>query len=182
MTTRNIRFILFGAVMLAFTACNSGQTVFTGSPETKPEPKAIVEQTTPPSPWYVHKSTNEISEEVTVTASNGNGKERLVIRRIGKKLEVYVKTGKFLETIEAMHSGGSVVRYKFDSGAVVRQTWSMSSDNEGLFYPGNPSTFLRRMSQAKRLVIEYEPADTVPETASFDITQFPVEFVQRESK
>jgi len=129
-----------------------------------------------PSPWNVGKSTNTLSGELTVTASNGYGQEGLVIRRIGKNLECYVNTGKFLETVQTMHNGGSVVKYKFDNGAVVSQTWQISSDHEGLFYPGNPSGFLKRMSQAKRLVIEYKPADTVPETISFDVSQFPAEF------
>lgn len=88
---------------------------------------------------------------------------------------------RLLETVENMDSNISVIAYKFDDGPIVRQGWRMSTDHEGLFYPGNPSVFLEKMRRAKRLAFEYKPADKVPQTISFDVSQFPMEFVSKES-
>jgi hypothetical protein len=169
--------------VFTFAACNSGTNVSTAVPEQKPtsvEP-APANPTPTPSPWTVSASTNELTGEATVVAMNGYGDQLLIVRRRGKTLDCYVKTGKFLETVDNMESRHMVVKYKFDDGEIVRQAWTISDDNTALFFSGNPSAFLQKMRQAKRFVIEYKPADVIPETASFDVSQFPTEFGPKES-
>lgn len=171
--------ILFGALALGFTACKSGSSPSSASPEQKP---VTAETPTPPSPWRVSRSWNEVTGEETITAITGWGEQTLVIRQIGKKLECYLTTGQFLETVDNMHSNLSVVKYKFDDGPIVRQAWHMSSDYDALFYPGDPSAFLKKMRKAKQFAIEYAPADVVPQTVSLDISQFPAGFNLKEAK
>ncbi len=127
------------------------------------------------SPWNVSVTRNELSGESNITAIDGFGDESIVIRLRGKKLDCYVTTGKFLETVENLDSRRTAVKYKFDDGEIVRQAWIISDDNTALFYPGNPAAFLSKMRRAKKFVIEYSPADTIPETESFDVSQFPSE-------
>jgi hypothetical protein len=128
-----------------------------------------------PSPWHVFKFSNELTREVNITAIDGYGDQSIVVRRIGRKLDCYVTTGKFLETTENMHSRRSLVKYKFDEGNIVRQSWIISGDNTALFFPGNPTAFLQKLGNSKRFVIEYAPTDMISETASFDVSSLPSE-------
>lgn len=159
-----------GALILA--ACDPPTKTARDGPDS---PLAAIAQRLPPSPWYVSTSVNELSGEKTVRAETGLGRQTLIIRQIGKKLDCYVNTGQFLETIENIDTHLCPIKYKFDDGPIVQQSWILASDNEGLFFPGNPSAFLRKMRSSSRLVIEFKPADRVPATMSFDVSQFPKE-------
>jgi hypothetical protein len=143
---------------------------------TAPSDQSVQQARTASSPWRVSSSTNALTGEVNITAINGYGDQSIVVRLRGSKLDCYVTTGKFLETADNMDSRRSLVKYRFDDGPIVRQSWTISDDNTALFFPGNATTFLRQMHSAKRFVIEYSPADVIPETASFDVTSFPSEF------
>jgi hypothetical protein len=170
-----------GVGVIIFTACDSGSSVPTTTPAQKPI-SVEATQSAPPSPWNVSTSSNELTGEITVTAINGYGDRSIVVRQKGKKLDCYVTTGRFLETVENAESRRSLVKYRFDDGDIVRQEWVISDDNEALFFPGNPTVFLQRMRRAKRFVIEYKPADFIAETASFDVSQFPPEFISEQVK
>ena len=123
--------------------------------------------------------TNPVTGGVTTTAwLKYHGRQNIYIRQRGKKLELYVDTDEFLETVDNMHSRRSPVQYKFDNGKVVRQSCIISDDNAALFYPGNPEAFIAQMRNAKNLAIEYHPADKVPQTISFDVTGFPDAFTK----
>lgn len=128
-----------------------------------------------PSPWQVSSSHNQLTGETELVASNGFRDNAIIIRKRGRKLECYVTTGEFLEAAENIDSRQSVVGYKFDNGNIVRQSWMISDDNTALFYPGDPRSFLRKISRAKRFVIEFKPSDKVPQTESFDVSSFPPE-------
>jgi hypothetical protein len=54
----------------------------------------------------------------------------------------------------------------------------MSANNTALFYPGNPMAFLSKMQKAKRLAIEFKPADKVAQTVTLDVSHFPPVFGQ----
>ena len=171
--------IAFGSVavlmliMYSISHHSSSGTTTSSEPVGKPS----LEEPVPASPWNISTSTNDVSGVQTVVASTGFRDHALIIRRIGKKLECYITTGEFLETVENMESNVSGVAYKFDDHPIVRQGWHMATDHESLFYPGDPSLFLAKMRKAKQLSIEYKPADKVPQTISFDVSQFPAEFV-----
>jgi hypothetical protein len=185
MKALNITLLVIWSGSLAFTliACDSGSRPSATFTKQKPEPKpAVGEKPAAPSPWRISRSWNEVTGEETVTAVTGYGEQEFVIRQIGKKLECYLITGQFLETVENLHSNRSVAKYKFDDGPIVHEPWGMSADNEGLFCPGNPSTFLDKMRRAKHFAIEYKPADVVSQTVSFDVSEFPAEFSSNKSE
>ena len=166
--------------MLTLTACKSSRDAEAALPEQKSGPKPVTtEESARPSPWLVTTSRNAITGEETVVTKTFDGRQALVIRQTGKKLECYVTTGHFLETVENVHSHLSAVIYKFDDGSVVRQAWRMSADYEALFYPGNPLDFLNKIHDAKRFAVQYKPADEVSQTLSFDVSRFPAESWQR---
>jgi hypothetical protein len=174
--------VAFGSIAALVLIMYSISRHSSNGPTTAPEPVASVrkpplEEPAPASPWNVSTSTNDVTSVQTVVASTGYRDHALIIRRIGRKLECYITTGEFLETVENMESNIAGVAYKFDDRPIVRQGWHMATDHESLFYPGDPSLFLAKMRKAKQLSIEYKPADKVPQTISFDVSQFPAEFV-----
>lgn len=150
----------------------------TTAPSTSQTPGAASGPTTPlsESPWRITTEKNAVTGEVTLTAATGIGKRYLVLRQIGKKLECFLETDEFLETVENMHTGVSSVKYKFDDGQVITQDWHLSSDNEALFCPGNPMPLLRKMRNARRLSVEFRPADEVAQTVTVDVSQLPASF------
>ncbi len=176
-----ILFIVFALIGVAVAVNGTGTkppssetaaaAVDVKSSSTSDAPPAI------PSPWSVSSSKNELTGEIQVTAINGFRDHAIVVRKRGKKLDCYVTTGEFLETVENMDSRRSTVRYKFDDGAIVRQEWVISDNNNSLFYPADPRNFLFKMSIAKRFVFEYRPSDKVPQTQSFEVSPFPPELL-----
>jgi hypothetical protein len=80
-----------------------------------PTPAAPVAE----SAWQVHREVNPVTGVTTITASlKYQGSRNIIVREIGKKLECYIETDEFLETLENMHTGISTVQYKFDDGKV----------------------------------------------------------------
>jgi hypothetical protein len=120
--------------------------------------------------WNVSETTDDVTGEVTKVADDTLGSESIVVRKKGKKLEAYINTGEFLETMENVETGVSPVAYKFDDGPVIRQGWHLSQDNEGLFYPGDPTPFLEKLAKAKTFAFQFRPADKVPQSTTFDVS------------
>jgi invasion protein IalB len=132
-----------------------------------------------PGDWQLSSDTNAVTGEVTTVASLHSALDEnqyIIVRLIGKKLDCYVNTNEFLETVENIESHLSTVQYKFDDGKVVRQGWTLSSNNEALFYPGNCATFIARIKKAKTLALEFRPSEKIPETITFDVEGFPEAF------
>jgi hypothetical protein len=148
------------------------------APTPPPTVTPVAAATPPTGYWQVDSDTNAVTGEITKTAYlKFQGKQNIFVRQRGRKLECFITTDDFLETLENEDSRNSTVQYKFDNGKVIRQTWSVSANNESLFYPGTCSnTFLTQMQHAKTLAIEYRPADIVPKTITFDVTGFPNTF------
>ncbi len=134
---------------------------------------------TSPSPWDLRTSTNPVSGEVTVVAATDDGiGHSFVLRRRGARLDCYVNTGEFLETVDNMESRISTVRFKLDEGKPLRQGWTISDDNTALFC-GNARVVIGQIQKAHSLAIEYQPADKVPQTAVFDVSQLPAAFAAK---
>jgi hypothetical protein len=171
--------LLWMLLLLLFSACQQ-ESHSTGPNPGTPTAQAVQPPAPPaePSPWQSSTSTNAVTGEITTTAVTGYGERNLVLRQIGKKLECFLETSEFLETVENMESNRSGVAYKFDDGPVVRQGWNMSSDHTALFYPGNPAAFLSKLRKAKHLAIEFHPADKVAQTVTLDVSQLPPLFAQ----
>lgn len=64
---------------------------------------------------------------------------------------------------------GTAVRYRFDEGSVVRETWPVWADSKGLWTSN--VQFITRASQARRLHIEWWPHLDNPRYASFDLSE-----------
>lgn len=141
-----------------------------------PTPVSAPAPTPAPTPapgfWQVDKDTNPVSGVVTTVARVG-GNQNIIIRQIGKRLELYITTNQFLETTDNVETRLAPVQYKLDSGKVVRQSWELSDDNTALFYPGNPKAFIAQMRNANSLAFEYSPSGKVPDTIVFDVTGLP---------
>src|ERR1035437_8714070 len=141
------------AAVLFLAGCDSPH------PITSP-PGASLAEATPATKWVVTSTKNDLTGALEVIAQNASSRRvHMVIRRRGKKLDCYINTDEFLETVQNMHTHKSPVAYRFDDGAIVRQAWDISSDNTALFYPGNPQPFLDKIRQSQRLVVQFEPAD-----------------------
>jgi hypothetical protein len=177
-----ILLVLFGLIGVAVAVNGGGaRSASGGKTVTVPEEKPSDTSAPAPailSPWSVSASKNELSGEAQLTVINGFRDHAIIVRKRGKKLDCYITTGEFLETVENMDSRRSAVRYKFDDGAIVRQEWIISDNNTSLFYPADPRTFLFKMSIAKRFIVEYRPSDKVPQTQSFDVSPFPPELLE----
>lgn len=104
-----------------------------------------------------------------------DGDNSIVIRRCKGNLKFYINTGKFLGT-GGMNTGRAVVRYRFDDGEMVRQTWKISTDNQALIYPGNPAEFLKQFAAAKTLVFNFTPAKAKAQSILYHVSGLPVEF------
>jgi hypothetical protein len=136
---------------------------------TATEATTAIFQPTPVNVWNVNVTTDDVTGEVTKVADDSLGAKSIIVRKKGKKLEVYINTDEFLETVETIETGVSQVAYKFDDGPVTRQWWHLSEDHEGLFYPGDPTRFLEKLAKAKTFAFQYRPADKVPQSTTFDV-------------
>ena len=161
------------AVVPFLVGCDSPHAI------TSPPAASLAEVPKPATKWVVTSTKNDLTGEPEVFADNAASRRvNMVIRRRGKKLECYINTDEFFETVQNMHTRKSPVSYRFDDGAIVRQAWDISADNTALFYPGNPRPFLDKIRQSRRLVVRFEPADTIPQSATFDVSNFPVEILR----
>ena len=170
-------FALVAAIACCFVTLDCSPTRRASVPSAEVAPAAPApEPLTTASSWQFSDNKNELTGEDEMTAVTGVGEVNLVVRRRGKKIDCYMTTNTFLETVENMDDRLSVVKYKFDDGPIVGQSWIISSNNTGLFVPGSVMPFVRKLRAAKRFVIEYQPAHTIPQTISFDVSGFPADF------
>ena len=150
---------------------------------TSPSTTSTVEPTKKGSPtvqptkdgyWQLDHDINPVTGVVKTTAYlKYQGERNIYVRRNGKTLECYITTGEFMETASNLDSRVSTVQYRFDGGHVVRQGWWIGDDNETLFYPGNCTSFVKQLGQARSLAFEYHPAGKTESTVTFDVTGFP---------
>ncbi len=175
--------LVSGAVLLllAFEGYKNTVHPHEFAPPAKPAAHAeAAEHSSSEGNWGMRVDTNPVTGETTKTvALRYHEPQNIIVRQIGKKLDCFINTDEFLETVENIDSRRSMVQYKFDGGKVIRQAWIISSDNEALFYPGDPRPFLARLRQAHTLYFEYRPADKVPDTLTLDVTGFPNVFEQK---
>lgn len=185
--TRGIKIgvaLIAGLLVLIFvvvrTAPRSPATTAAASTSTPRTPPNALDL---PSNWQVESTTNPVTGVITTVASTESGEDQwLILRQIGRKLECYINTSEFLETVDNLDSRASTVKYKFDGGSVTSQTWYVGDNNDDLFYPGNPSVFLAKMRRAQNLYFEFHPADKVAQTITFDVRAIPEAFTSASAK
>lgn len=148
------------------------------------------------SVWQVSSTTNALTGEVTTTAmvygsqwtadvaqhiaaglipglgvkDSPRPPQAVAVRQIGQKLECLVLTGEFMANGVYDFSN---MGYKFDDGPIGHHFMKLSQDHMGLFYDDDLGGFVKRMAKAHTLVIEYEPFQKGPQTATFDVSSFP---------
>jgi hypothetical protein len=138
------------------------------------QPAASAMQT---SSWKLDRDVNPVTGVVTSVAYlEFRGEQNIYIRQVGHKLDCYITTGQFLETISNVNDRVSTVQYKIDGGKLVRQGWWIGDSNENLFYPGNCEPFISQLRKAKTLAFEYSLSGKVPSTMVLDVSGFPDEF------
>jgi hypothetical protein len=142
--------------------------------KTPPENSA----TTTPPVWQVTSKTNDLTGVVSTTAvaesrRRGHfGVQFVAVRLTGHELECFVNTGEFLPSGS---NDWSAVGYKFDNGPVGRRFMGVSTNHQSLFYMGDVGGFIKKMARAHTLTIEFEPYESRPETATFDVSSFPID-------
>jgi hypothetical protein len=127
-----------------------------------------------PSPWSVDVTTDPVTGQTTTAAlTRVTDDQYLVIRQTGEKLEAYIETGVFLETVYNLDSRESKVIYRLDGGPPKHQTWFVGADNDSLFCPGDAQAFVEQLRHSQTLYFRFQPTDEVASTLTFDVSQFP---------
>jgi len=129
-------------------------------------------------PWYKETETDAVTGVVSKYSLHDNGFDNgITVRQVGKVHECFVRTGDFLETSGNVESHLSTVKYRFDDGKTITQSWILGENNESLFYPGKDcSPFIKQIMKSKTLAFQYKPAETIPKSITFDLRGFPKGF------
>jgi hypothetical protein len=166
-------FFVFVGIVILIVSANQSTPVAATEPSASP---ATPVSTPTPSDWTLGHSTNPVTGVVTTVAST-SGDHNILVRLIGKKLDCYINTPDFLETVDTIEGGSSMVQYKFDDGKVIRQGWGLGEDNTSLFGESHCTSLVALLRKSKKLAFEYKPADKVATTYIFDVDGFPAEFM-----
>jgi len=121
--------------------------------------------------WRVSVDTNPVDDSTTVTAlleadegeSDAGDKTTLILRCRSNETELYITWGGFI--------GSKAPQVLTRIGAAPPDTfeWSVSTNREGTFFPGDDIAFIRRLLDANRLVARVTPYQESPITAVFDL-------------
>lgn len=137
------------------------------------------------TPWNLDGEVNKVTgvktewatdEYYPSDASSDDNSYGLVVRKTGNKIQVYITTPDFFETVDNVDTGLSPVQYKFDHGRVKSMNWDLGEDNTTLFYPGNPKRFLQQLAKSSYLYFQYSPADKTPQVQTIYVAGFPKDF------
>jgi type VI secretion system protein VasI len=123
--------------------------------------------------WIVSTKTNPLDDTKTVTLAlvSENAHSRfgepitLIIRCKSGKIEVYINWNQYLGSETEIIS-------RFGSKEAKRREWSLSSDGQAAFYPGNSIPFIRELLSSVRFVAQVTPYNESPITALFDTKGF----------
>lgn len=124
--------------------------------------------------WLTNVSTNPINDSKTVvlilTAESGKstyGKPvTLLLRCKSNTTEAYIAWNDYLG------SEADVTTRIGDQQAHTRR-WSISTNNESTFFPGNDISFIKNLIESNKFVAQVTPYDESPVTAVFDIKGLP---------
>lgn len=140
-------------------------------------PQSLPVPTSGTGEWQISRGRNPIddSESVTLTLQAASGQGRfeepvvLVARCKSNQTEVYINWNDFLGSDN--RSGRSKwkdVTIRIGSQDAVRQSWSVSTNNEATFAPDWPGNLLKNMVRSDRFLAQTTPHGENPVTAAFD--------------
>ena len=124
--------------------------------------------------WSVKRTTSQLDGTQTSIASlyssnripNSIGIPQhgaLLVRCKGAQLDVYVIWPPF------MGSEDTEVRWRFDAGEIMNESWTISDDGTATF-ARDPIAFLVGLRSAKRLVLSAAPYETTEQELIFDVS------------
>ncbi len=121
---------------------------------------------------YVWEKVDPFDDVNTVYFSLSADKTRssnenvsLVIRARPDETEVYIRWDNYL-------GSEAYVTSRIDDGAVDEREWSISTDKEATFYPGDTVELIHAFINAEKYVVKITPYNESPVTAYFDLSGF----------
>jgi len=126
-----------------------------------------------PSPWRVTSTHNQSVQEDLVTTSSADRSLNLTVRHAGSKLECYLASGDFLDTVDHSSNRHSPIRYRFDDAPQVHEDWILSDHGTALLYPGDAGAFVARIRKSKSLEVEVSRNGRGFDILTFDLRLFP---------
>lgn len=126
-------------------------------------------------PWFVNERTDPLDDSPIVTLANTASEGRsqvgrapsLILRCSDNRTEVYIAWSDYLG------SDAPTVSYRIGDGTMQTSRWSMSTDNQATFYPGNDIALIRQLVTANRFVARVTPYNESPVTAVFELDGLP---------
>lgn len=127
--------------------------------------------------WRISRGRNPIddSERVTLTLEATSGQTRygetvtLVARCQSNRTELYINWYDFLGSDNRNgRSKWKDVTIRIGDQGAIRQSWSVSTNNEATFAPDWAGSLLKQMVQSDRFLAQTTPHGENPMTATFD--------------
>jgi type VI secretion system protein VasI len=168
---------LVGGAIAGFTSglfSSSGASALTALRAPLGDSSASSTPSTPVTPqWELSESSNPIDDSpVVVLSLDASSPQKtilgavptLILRCKSKRTEAYITWSTFLGT-DAIR-----VTTRIGHEPASTRSWSLSSDNQASFYPGDTRTFIKQLAAADTLVAMTTPYNESPVTAIFTIT------------
>jgi type VI secretion system protein VasI len=121
--------------------------------------------------WIINSETNPVddskTEMLTLTADEGKSNMGqpviLAIRCKSKETHLFVAWGDYL-------GDKAVVLVRIGDQKATTNNWTLSSNSQATFHPGNTVQFIKSLLEHNRLVVQVTPYNENPILAVFDIS------------
>ncbi|MBA3061768.1 MAG: hypothetical protein FP833_02210 [Atribacteria sp.] len=133
-------------------------------------PKVIHPDVKGTGKWIFEKKINPIDDTTTITfVLNSDSGESvygksisLVLRYRSEKTEAYIGWSSYLGS-----EANVLTRIGIEKAST--QTWSLSTDSQGTFYPKDATKFIQKLMEIDSFVAQVTPYNENPITAVFDV-------------
>jgi len=121
--------------------------------------------------WKISVDTNPLddSKKITFILKADSGQDYLgnpvvfIIRYNSNQTEIYINWQDYL-------GDKAYVTMRIGAEEATRQRWSLSTDSQATFYPGDEISLINKIIQVNRVVFQCTPYNESPTTAIFDVT------------
>ncbi|MCK5539223.1 MAG: hypothetical protein KAI79_20540 [Bacteroidales bacterium] len=117
------------------------------------------------NPWLVMNDKSPIDDSPSVTmmkSEENGGSQSLILRCKENKTEVYISTSDY------MGSDNNNMLVRFDDKKVEKQSISMSTNGQALFFRSTIKN-IKKMIESKKMIIRYYPYNGGNKTATFNL-------------